>query len=359
MEAKRTFCARDDTGKTYRLQCDAATKTCLYALDAELDDDGKAARPLDRVDDCPSEVASFQKTVPEGFALVPAIAPAPWGWTRDARGRVFQLNFDLHRRLYVGGGVVASTLPGVPRARGYVDFSGLELEGTLGETSPVRHRLRLFQGEVRLAPFQAEVVGLRYDLSERRRDPLLRITTFVRRPRRSDLHLQVGFLTEVARVEILPVPGRREATVARFLSADVTVDLAQSRDLSSFVRLRMGGAFERSFQATGERGALSPHAFAETDLTLDQRGFHHVTGLAGVELPRYYTPDRGFAGSAKRLRADLGYEVIAFAVNDQPVTLRFAVGAQRRDDVAGLTTGTVFQGNLGLRINLWAPPREP
>ena len=49
------------------------------------------------------------------------------------------------------------------------------------------------------APFAAEGVLLRWDLSERRRDPLLRVTTFVPRPHRNDLHLNMGVLVELGR----------------------------------------------------------------------------------------------------------------------------------------------------------------
>ena len=45
--------------------------------------------------------------------------------------------------------------------------------------TPTRLRIRLFEGEVHMEPFSAEVVMAHYDVSHKFMDPLLRITTFV------------------------------------------------------------------------------------------------------------------------------------------------------------------------------------
>jgi hypothetical protein len=308
------------------------------------------------MNDIPSDLEARTR---EGYAITAAVPPAPYGWMRDDRGRVFQYNFDLHRRLYVGGGFAPSLQNGTEKSRGYVDFSLLQYETFSPNGSPFRHRLRLLEGEVKMAPFAAEAVFLRYDISERRRDPLLRLTTFVGRPRRGDLSVNGGLFMEIARVEVLPVPAQTSATVVRWLTLDGTVDLWQSRDLYSYVRLRGGGSFERSSFGDVEKGSLAPNAAAEADLTLDRDGFHRVTVFGGIELPQYYDTSKGFAGHARRLKAELGYEVIVLAVNDQPITLRLAGSASQRDDVPGLPTSVAFAGNAGLRFNLWAPAREP
>jgi hypothetical protein len=354
------LCMRDAKGEMWRVQCDEGTKRCLYAADAETDEDGKRVRPLDRIETCTGDLPSdLEARAREGYVVTAAIAPAPYGWMRDERGRVFQYNFDLHRRLYVGGGFAPSFADGKEKNRGYVDFSLLQYEGYSSQGSPIRHRLRLLEGEIKLAPFAAEAVALRYDVSERRRDPLLRLTTFVGKPRRGDLTVNGGMFLELARVEVLPVPDRSNATVVRWVTLDGTLDLWQSRDLYSYVRLRAGGSFERSSFGDVDKGALSPNAAAEADVTLDRDGFHRVTAFAGIELPQYYDTDRGFGGHARRLKAELGYEVIVLAVNDQPITFRIAGNAQQRDDIPGLPSTVAFAGTAGLRFNLWAPAREP
>lgn len=357
-----TVCKEDGDGQLWRLQCDPKTKRCLYAPDAELDENGKRIRGLDRIEPCTSSgPLDLEKLEREGFRTEPAVPPAPQGWMRDERGRVFQYSFDLHRRLYVGGGV-APVLDGKKvKTHGYVDFSLLQLETYRSTESPLRSRLRLVEGEVRLAPFAAEGVLLRWDLSERRRDPLLRVTTFVPRPHRNDLHLNMGVLVELGRIEIIPRDVGGNANVTRWMTLNPTFDLWQSRDLYSYVRLRGGASLERTtFDDLPDRSAVSPNGALEADFTLDRDGFHHITVFGGAELPRYYDADRGFRGTGgKRLRGELGYEVILLALNDQPVTLRLSAIATRRDDIPGLTTGTVIHGNAGLRFNLWAPAREP
>jgi hypothetical protein len=99
------ICAREASGQEWRIQCDDAAKQCLYAPNVELDADGnRIDKPLERVRQC--SLDSFDRGAMEarGFAMVPGRADAPFGWTRDDRGRVFQVTFDLKRRMYFGVG---------------------------------------------------------------------------------------------------------------------------------------------------------------------------------------------------------------------------------------------------------------
>ena len=355
-----TVCTRDAKNERWRVQCDEPSKTCLYTPDAEVDEQGTRMRPLDRIDECTEDKPlDLEQKRRDGYAIVAAIAPAPYGWMRDERGRVFQYNFDLHRRLYVGGGLFPSLVDGRQKTRGYVDLSLLQLDLYSGGDRPLRHRLRALEGEVRLAPFAAEGFLFRYELSERRRDPLLRVTTFVGRPRRTDLSVDTGLFVEAMRWEIVPVPDAGDASTKRWLTVAGTFGLWQSRDLYSYVRLRVGAANERVSTDRGDRDALTPIAAVEGDVTLDADGFHRVTAQVAADAPRFYQSHAGFRGEATRLRADVGYEVIILALNDQPVTLRLSGTASKRDDLPGYPTGPVFSGNLGLRFNLWAPAREP
>src|SRR5665647_1376128 len=98
-------CASDKEGTLWRLQCDPATKTCLYAPNAELDGDGDRAKPLERARECEVDLPFDRaKLEAEGYTMLPGRPDAPWGWMRDDRGRVFQVNFDLKKRLYFGVG---------------------------------------------------------------------------------------------------------------------------------------------------------------------------------------------------------------------------------------------------------------
>src|SRR5438876_655900 len=129
---------------------------------------------------------------------------------RDERGRVFQVDFDLHRRLYFGIAYTPMKILENPleSKRTSIDF-GLFVVDWLGDET-TRHRLRLVQGSVHLQPFSADVTVAHYDMSHRFTDPLLRITTFIGPPARHDLHLDLGLWTEAGGLEL-----RRTASVHR------------------------------------------------------------------------------------------------------------------------------------------------
>ncbi len=77
--------------------------------------------------------------------------------------------------------------------------------------------------------------------------------------------------------------------MVRFAAAAPTVELWhdveiwRDVDLSSYARVRAGLAFDDLMvidDSVRHRLALTPFVFAETDLTLDQRGFHHLTAAS-------------------------------------------------------------------------------
>lgn len=361
-------CLRDGKDQVWRVQCDAQTKICLYAPDAEVDSEGARLRPLERMPDCASEGPFDQDALrADGYRLEQGLPPTPFGWYRDRYGKVLQYNFDLHRRMFVGGAWAPEIRGGEQHtSRSLIDFGLLEWQHyDPTDRNPTRHRLRLVEGELRFAPFWATGYLIRYDVSVRRRDPLLRLTTFFGEPRRFDIRSRLGLFFEGMGLEVRDTPAGN-ATSVRYLTADVTFDLWQSSDLYSFIRLRGGGLVEslRIPREAGQpaprndvRSMLTPNAALDIDLTLDRNGFHHVTGLASYEAPQVLSDHRGEPGSYARYRGELGYEVIALALNDQPISLRFATSASRRDDIPGFTSGWNYSATAGLRFSLWAPAR--
>lgn len=350
---KPVECRRDADGLEWRVQCDERTRTCAFAPNAEVDAEGRRVRPLERVAPC-AERGPLTQTA--GQTLVPAIADAPYGWVRDARGRVMQFNFDLQKRLWLGGGYTLSAGDGASH-RGTVEAALLRHEHTSGST---RYRFRLLEGELRMGPVAAEGVLFRFDHSERRDTPLLRVTTFFDKPRRTDVYLNTGVWLEAGRVELFP-RSLSSATNWRIGAVHATVDLWQSSDATSYVRLRSGASFERaSYTRPGleDRTAIAPGSAMDADLTLDRDGFHHVTATAALDFPQFYDLKNGFFAGTTRVRGELGYEVILLAVNDQPVTLRLAGMAARRSDIVDLPDRWTFDGSAGLRFSLWAPPRQ-
>ncbi|RKH18149.1 hypothetical protein D7X74_10525 [Corallococcus sp. CA047B] len=337
----------------WRAQCDETKKECLVAPAWELDSEGhETGQPLDRVSMClevmPAELA-------RDYRLVPAIAEAPPGWFRDERGRVLQYNFDLHRRIRVGGAWAPRWLRETEGRddRVRVDF-GVDLEwpGDPGQL----HRMTLLDTELYLGDASSfDATLLRYDFRSERDEPLFRVTTFYGKPRRFDVFANLGFWLEVLHAEQV----RREDVKADFLalgSTHVTLDLWHSRDLVSYVRVRAGPTVERD--RTNGFFTLVPAAALEGDLTLDRNGFHHV--LFGAEAQKVLLAERveGRPLRPERLRLRAGYEVIALAINDQPVSLTLDGRGTWRDDLANAPAGWEWSAQAGLRFSLWAPARR-
>ncbi len=352
-------CASDKEGTLWRLQCDPATKTCLYAPNAELDSEGNRAKPLERARDCEIDLPFDRaKLEADGYVMIPGLPDAPWGWMRDDRGRVFQVNFDLRKRLYFGVGYTPRKILENPlqSTRASIDF-GLFSYDHHERGGNTRHRLRFVEGEVHLEPFSAELVVAHYDMSRRFTNPLLRITTFVGTPSRHDLHLNVGMWTEVGGLEVHKTP-LGHSQLWKHAAVHVTFDLWQSADLSSFARVRTGMALEgQHTDVTGYRSALTAGSAFELDWVLDREGFHNMRLEIGHDLPRYFVPLEYTGKLAQRFRAKLQYEAIVLAINDQPLTLKLAAGGEKRDDVPGVPYQWAFVMDAGLRFSLWAPPR--
>ncbi|HUS27157.1 MAG TPA: hypothetical protein VMZ53_01575 [Kofleriaceae bacterium] len=354
-------CARDTEGKIWRIQCNAKTKVCLYAANEELSVDGDRVKTLERVRECDTSVIFDRpKLEAEGFTMLPGRADAPWGWMRDERGRVFQINFDLRRRLYFGVGwspqkILDNLSDPTETRRSKMDFGLFVFEHNDGRN---RHRIRLLEGEVRVEPFSAEVVVAHYDMSRRFFDPLLRITTFVGEPQRHDLHLNLGLWTEAGGLEIHPTPFGH-SSIWKHATAEGTLDLWQSAHMESFARLRTGFGLEgQKTDGQEYRSALTAASAFELDWVVDPAGFHNIKLEIAHEMPRYFVPVTSKGQRlAQRSRARLSYEAIILAINDQPLTFQLAAGGEKRNDIMGVPDRWAFVMDAGLRFSLWAPPR--
>ncbi|MCE9667583.1 hypothetical protein LY474_07120 [Myxococcus stipitatus] len=359
--SKATVCLRlaptaEVPSGRWRAQCDEATRTCLVAPDRELDIDGvESSRRLERTSACVSEAMSpVPADLLRTYRLVAAIAESPPGWYRDERGRVMQFNFDLNRRIWLGGAwsPLSPAVSGAGRRdRARLDF-GIALDVSNENTL---HRLRFLETEVSLGEPSVDLTMARYDFSIERDDPAFRITTFLGEPRRHDIFLNLGMWFELLRVEQL----EREDIEAGFITWGTvhgTLDLWHSRDLVSYVRLRAGAGMERDY--LNDDALLVPGAVLEADLTLDRDGFHHLRFSTKAEK---LLLSRGIAGrpdQPERLRVQAGYELILLAINDQPLSLVVDGRGTWRNDIPGLPHRWEWSASAGLRFSLWAPPRR-
>jgi hypothetical protein len=359
---RTTRCFDRAVGGKWRAQCDATTKKCLVAPDAELDAEGLPVTGLDRAPACTVPGWREEDLAAQGYQMIPALAETPPGWHRDERQRIMQVSFDLNRRIWLGAGYGRGGFPwsnqgeATAGVRFDVPFHLLD--------APALARVRALETFAAFDGKWADFTAFGIDASRAYPSPLFRITTFIGKPRRFDPPLFVGGWLEVVRVETFRTSAgwfdRMEGGAAA-----LTLDLWRSRDLASFVRLRGGAGYEKTTQLDG--AAWVPHAALDLDLTLDRGGFHHLRftalseWLATTGTNRYQPRDPGTPRlPAKRFRetARAEYEVILLAVNDQPISAVLDVRGQRRNDVPGLGDGWNVQGTASLRFNLWAPPRR-
>jgi hypothetical protein len=339
----------------YRVQCDPQTQRCLAAPSYELDAEGmQTDQPLLRVPYCNAAQDEVLQRLAEGYQFVPAIAEAPPGWYRDERGRVMQFNFDLHRRIWLGGAWAPLWRRGEDELQGRarVDFG---ITADFVEGKKALRRLALLETELYLGQQSLDATLMRYDSSAEQDEPILRLTTFLGRPRRHDLTLDVGVWMEVARLEVL----RREDEETSFLTlaaTHLTLDLWHSRDLSSYVRVRAGPSLENDRAA--HSFSLVPGAAFEGDLTLDADGFHHFTFAAEAEKIFLAEEVEGRPEEPERLRLRASYELILLAINDQPVSLVLGGRGDWRSDIPGFPATWEWSAHGGLRFSLWAPARR-
>ncbi|MCP3145273.1 hypothetical protein [Pyxidicoccus xibeiensis] len=338
----------------WRAQCDDATRRCLVAPMYELDAEGQETpRPLERVTACTDESYVDDSPRLKTYRLEPAVADAPPGWYRDERGRVMQFNFDLHRRIWLGGAWAPLVRDGEVEGRMRADF-GIAHEVSADEGKRL-HRLRFLETELYLGEPSFDATALRYDFSVERDEPLFRVTTFFGEPRRHDIHINLGVWLEVLHAEELE-RGATEAGFLTFGAVHATLDLWHSRDLVSYVRVRAGPSVERDYK--NGFSTLVPGAALEGDLTLDRDGFHHLR--LGVEAEKVLLAPsvEGRPPRPERLRAYAGYELILLAINDQPLSLVVDGRGAWRSDLADVPARWEWSGSAGLRFSLWAPARR-
>lgn len=349
---------RDVPSGHFRIQCDETKRVCLVAPLRELTDDGvEGFEPLTRVQECavyPSD--DWGRRYNDGYKYTRAIAEAPPGWVRDTRGRVMQVNFDLHRRIYIGGGYSPLRLrDGTADTTRYRTDFGVEVEFPGDDGEPTLHRLHILESELFFDTYSADVTLVRYDYSVDRQAPFLRFTTFFGTPRRADLKLDAAGYFKALQLEWI----RRNNETNSFLTlgdAEVTFDLWHSKDLVSYVRLRAGAAVEQDALRRFLTG--KPVAAFEGDLTLDPDGFHHVTFQVQGEKLFFDPVVPGRVRNPQRLRAKASYEVIFIAINDQPLTFVAEGRAVYRDDLPAYDAGWEFSATAGLRFSFWAPARR-
>jgi hypothetical protein len=183
----------------------------------------------------------------------------------------------------------------------------------------------------------------------------IRITSLIGGPARGELSLDVGFWADLARWESLR-RGGADANVLTWGALQGTLDLWHSEDLSSYVRVRLGGGVETDL--VRRFTVLKPQAAFEGDLTLDTNGIHHLRFAAEAEKLFLAPEVAGRPQSPERLRVRAGYEVVFLALNDRPFTLVLEGRGTWRNDLPSLPPSWEWTGQAGLRLSLGVSPRR-
>jgi len=354
-------CIDRGDGRQTRLQCteEDGKCTCLRSSNRALSEDGKETdRYLDGLMSCTEYREPFflEQLPSSGCRVVDAVAEAPDGYARDENGRLFQVSFDLTRRLYLGGHwAPLFDLQGQDLERGGVDF-GFRVDDR-DYSGRKRHRHQVLVGEVSFLPVDFDILLWGYDLGARREEPALWVTTFIGPPTRFDFDLDLGWGFRLMTARYHPMRSTKYTELEN-LSLYVSWELYHNRQMDSFVRFAIGPACGELFsqvEKESTRFSLYPQAALESELVLDRRGLHRL-GFNLSASPRWYVDD---ADTLYRTgRGSLFYEVVLLAINDQPLSLYLEGNAQYRDDINDAPEDWQFEALAGLRFNFWAPTRD-
>lgn len=301
----------------------------------------------------------------------PPDATVPEGYARAESGRLYQVTFDLQNRVYVGGAWSptfersidgAASPSGFPLGRGRAEL-GLEVS-YLSPEHRSRHDLRILEGSASFSDLQLQGLLLAYDYQHLHRRPGLWLTTFVGEPKLVPITLPLGWGFRVLEIADRP-PAFQATTDAEWTELHVAIDPWQSADLYDHVRIEAGadvGSYWEDRTLISSKGVTSGEAYSgptlalRTRFSLGGRGLHYVTGDLEARRPVVlHGPRKGL--TLQRLKAQLAYEGILFAINDQPLSLRLAAKGQALEDPAAGHASVELGFDAGLRFSFWAPAR--
>lgn len=351
------WCLRAEGDRVLRVQCGPGPQGRTRCLEAPNED--HAGRELERVQPCNwGYEEHVQAMLQAGAERVPAVAEAPPGWHRDAKGRVFQVTFDLRKRFYLGAGWLpafglSDPSAALGRARFDLGFEASWLEPDYRD----RHTLRTMEGFVAMERLEVAGMLFAYDLSHASARPLVRITTFFGPPARHDLYLDLGWGMKLLDFHL--DPHGAELADLSILELHAAWDIWQAADLRSHLRLETGAAVQGQWsgpQRDEVRYALTPGARLMLLLDLDQGGFHHFMAELGWAMP-IWVSDADLGQTATRAGVEAAYEWILLAINDQPLSLRLQAACGFRDDLPEDSQRWEASALAGLRFSFWVPAK--
>lgn len=365
-------CMRTPRGDVVRVQCDGppAELHCLVAPD-RMEGGGE----LRQVQYCVSveDSPAYQALVDGGARLEAALPETAPGYARTARGRAFQVKFDLLNRFYVGASWIPSfqksdsrlpsTASGSPfgLGRGQAEM-GLHVS-VLSTRGRSRHDFRILEGAATFKDLELNGLLFAYDYQHLHRRPSYWVSTFIGPPRVYPVSTPLGWGFRVLAINDRP-PAFRDTLDVEFTEAHLAWDPWQSGDLYSHVRVEAGGDLGEYWQ---ERAALGKGlgtgvGYAGFSGAVRSRFSLGEGGLHSLQMDVVYRRPTLLGGehageSTNRVNATFAYEGVLLAVNDQPFSVRLAATGSTRDDAAAGARSFELGFSAGLRFSFWAPPR--
>ncbi len=370
---KPVVCMRNTKGESVRVQCDVSPQDqgkrsptrCLVAPNSVRGDGGE----LDRVQSCiyNDDPDAYKKLVGAGAKIVPALAETPPGYARSEAGRAFQVKFDLLNRIYLGVSWLPTldgsraAVPGVSfgRAQGEAGFH----ISALSPRGRARHDIRLFEGTAAFGDLELRGLLFSYDYQHLHRRPAFWLSTFVGPPQVYAVTPGIGWGFRILNVNDRP-PAFRDTFDMEVAEAHLSWNPWQSHDMFSHLRIEVGADFGKFWE---DRGLLADDlgsgnwyagmtSAVKSRFSLGEGGLHYLF-LDVTFLRPTFTEGPLTGRSISRVKATMAYEGIFLAINDQPLSFRFAATGSSRQDVRTGARGVEGTATLGLRFSFWAPPR--
>ena len=356
---KPISCVETEEGRELLLQCvedDGDNCTCLVTGVNILDSSGKETqRRMSKLRGCSQHFhASYPEELEQaGCKMIQAVPDAPEGYARDEKGQIFQVTFDMRRRFYLGSRwSPIFDLDGQYLTRAGFDFGFRTYDNNYSDTR--RHRVRLIEGDLSFTPVDFDLLTFGYDLGTKRNRPAFWLTSFIGRPRRHDIHLDLGWGMRLLNVRHHPMRSGRYTDLEN-LAMYASWEMYHARKLANYVRLTVGpgcGEMLTSDENEDARFTVYPTASFDGEFQIGKRGLHHL-GFSVAGDVRYYFG--GASGIYYAGRGKLFYEWVVLALNDQPLSLFLEGSAEYREDIPDLPSDLEFRGTAGMRFSFWAP----
>lgn len=304
-----------------------------------------------------------------GARLVPAIAEVPPGWDREpTHGHAYQTQFDFLDCVYIGGGWApvyersgsgGPTPAGVPFGRAQAEI-GMDAS-VLSPHGRSRHDFQVLQGTATFPDFHFNGVVFAYDYQQLHRRPLFWVTQFFTEPPTvSPSGIPLGWGFRVVTLEDRP-PSSPTMLDVEVGELHLSWNPVQSADMYNRLRFEAGADVGKSWANTTNmdesRWYAGFTAAMHARTAFGDRGKNYLFMDVSYQRPNLIAAGDLPAKTINRFKAQLAYEYVLIAINDQPLSLRLAANGVARDDLLTSARNVEIGGSAGLRFSFWAPPR--